>query len=282
MTKVISDDGYPKKLEVVQPVSVTFNVPTESIELPSKGLVYPKDHPLSSGYVMIKHMTAKEEDILTTESFIKNETVLDKFLQSLLVQEGVYLYDFVLGDIDALMVAARIFGYGPIYDGTVQTPSGKSQPTQIDLSELQLKFISEEAVQNNKNEFKFQLPASKVDVVFKLLTNRDEHNLQAEIKRQNKPGNSFVSTATKNSTLSLKYILVEVNGSREKGDIEKFVESMLAYDARALRKYIAEIEPGVNLSVEVTDKETGEPFQTSITLGIGFLWPDAKLQNAYS
>ena len=45
-----------------------FKFPTEEIELPSKGKLYPKDNPLSSGKVEMKYMTAKEEDILTNQS----------------------------------------------------------------------------------------------------------------------------------------------------------------------------------------------------------------------
>ena len=53
--------------------------PTEIIELPSKGLFYPKDNPLSSGKIEMKYMTAREEDILTTPSLIKQGVVLDRF-----------------------------------------------------------------------------------------------------------------------------------------------------------------------------------------------------------
>jgi hypothetical protein len=43
--------------------------PTEMVDLPSKGLFYPESHPLASGKVEMKYMTAKEEDILTNQNF---------------------------------------------------------------------------------------------------------------------------------------------------------------------------------------------------------------------
>ncbi len=64
-----------------------FKLPTETIELPSKGLLYASDNPLSSGTIEMKYMTAKEEDILTNQNYIKNGTVIDKLLQSLIVTE---------------------------------------------------------------------------------------------------------------------------------------------------------------------------------------------------
>ena len=89
--------------------------PTEVIDLPSKGLVYPKEHPLSSGNVEIKYMTAKEEDILTSPNLIEKGIVLDKLLESIIVTEGVKLDDFIMGDKNTLLVSARILGYGKDY-----------------------------------------------------------------------------------------------------------------------------------------------------------------------
>ena len=48
-----------------------FKFPTEVVDLPSKGLLYSADSPLSSGKVEMKYMTAREEDILTNQSYIQ-------------------------------------------------------------------------------------------------------------------------------------------------------------------------------------------------------------------
>ena len=64
--------------------------PTEMVDLPSKGLFYPENHPLASGKVEMKYMTAKEEDILTNKSYIEKGIVIDKLLQSLLVTQFEY------------------------------------------------------------------------------------------------------------------------------------------------------------------------------------------------
>ena len=116
-----------------------FKFPTEEVELPSKGLLYPKDNPLSSGKVEIKYMTAKEEDILTNQSFIQKGTVLDKLLQSLIINKDIKTEDLFVGDKNALFVAARILGYGKEYKVTI---AGKSET--IDLTELENKPINEE------------------------------------------------------------------------------------------------------------------------------------------
>ena len=90
--------------------------PSEIIDLPSGGLLYPKDSPLSSGKVEMKYMTAKEEDILTNQNFIKRGVVIDKLVQSLLIDKSIKYTDLFSGDKNALLVAARILGYGEIYE----------------------------------------------------------------------------------------------------------------------------------------------------------------------
>ena len=169
------DTSYPKKDVTSETESsivtqgdketVGYRIPTEIIDLPSRGLLYPKDSPLHSGTVEIKYMTAKEEDILTTESYIKKGIVIDKFLESLIVTEGIRLDDLLVGDIDAITVAARIFGYGSEYDVHVETPSGKKQREIIDLSEISLKYLDDQFVDTvGLNEFKYELPSSKVNI----------------------------------------------------------------------------------------------------------------------
>ena len=126
-----------------------FNIPTEVIELPSKGLLYPKTSPLSSGKVEMKYMTAKEEDILTNQNLIKSGEVIDKLLQSLIVDKINY-NDLFIGDKNAIMIAARILSYGSSYnfdhDGVRQ---------EIDLSKFETKDLHPDLEKAETNEFSF-------------------------------------------------------------------------------------------------------------------------------
>ena len=67
-----------------------IKIPTEVISLPSKGLLYPKESPLSSGEIEMSYMSAKHEDILTNSNFIRNGTVIDKLLQALIITKINY------------------------------------------------------------------------------------------------------------------------------------------------------------------------------------------------
>ena len=112
-----------------------FTLPTETIELPSKGLLYPKDSELAKGVVEMKYMTAREEDILTNQSYISKGTVIDKLLKSLIVSKIDYK-QLLIGDKNAIMVAARILGYGASYKFTYN-----EEEHEVDLSSLDNKKL---------------------------------------------------------------------------------------------------------------------------------------------
>jgi len=238
-----------------------FKLPTETIELPSKGLLYPEDSELAKGTLEMKYMTAKEEDILTNQSYIKNGTVLDKLMKSLIVSK-INFDDLLIGDKNAIMVSARILGYGSEYSF-----EHNGEPQTIDLSSLENKPLKEELFANRVNEFEFTLPHSKNSVTFKLLTHKDEQDISRELeglKKINKDSSTELSTR-------LKYLITSVEGSREKKDIREFVENyFLAKDSRALREYIKKIQPDVDLTF-FPDRGSD---RISIPIGVSFFWPD--------
>ena len=238
-----------------------LNFPTEVIELPSKGLVYPKDNPLSSGKVEIKYMTAKEEDILTNQSYIQKGNVLDKLLESVLVTK-INIDDLIIGDKNALLIATRILGYGNDY---VVEVNGEKE--NIDLSELENREFDGSTLIEGTNEFAFDLPHSKTPITYKVITGRDEKKIERELaglKKINKNSSPELSTR-------LKYIITSVNGSDDTKDIRNFVDNfLLARDSRALREHIRETQPDVDLNVTL---ESGE--EVKVPIGLNFFWPDA-------
>ena len=133
-------------------IMANYEFPTEVIELPSKGKVYPESNPLSNGRVEIKYMTAKEEDILTSQNLIQQGTVVDKLLESLIVDKSIKIDDMLVGDKNAIMVSARILGYGKKYefeyDGVEQS---------VDLSELEAVDLDFSKFTKGQNEFSFEL-----------------------------------------------------------------------------------------------------------------------------
>jgi hypothetical protein len=249
-----------------------FKFPTEVIDLPSKGLIYPESSPLSSGTVELKYMSAKEEDILTNVNFIEKGIVVDKLLQSLIVSKINY-NDLITGDKNAILVAARILGFGAEYPIEITDKYGKKIPVTINLSELKNKEINESLFVKEKNEFNFILPQSKVTVTFKLLTHGDEQKIEEEIKglKKSRPQESF------DVTTRLKHQIIAINGDSNVEKIRMFVDNMLLVDSRAFRKQVNEISPDLDMVFSYEDSKGDIVEGVSMPMNINFLYPDAEL-----
>jgi len=246
--------------------------PTEIVDLPSKGLLYPKDNPLSSGKVEMKYMTAKEEDILTNINYIKQGTVVDKLLQSMIISK-INTEDLLLGDKDALIMAARILGYGKDYSFKyISEATGAEESATVDLTELKEKELdSSKLINFGVNEFGFEFPHTDNKITFKLLTQGDENKIEKEIqglKKIDPKSSTLMSTR-------LKHMILSLNGDTDQKTIRDFVDNyLLAKDSKELRAYVTEITPGIELKHTVTS-DNGVEEDIIIPLNISFLWPDA-------
>lgn len=245
-----------------------FKLPTETIKLPSKGLVYPKENPLSSGEIEMKYMTAKEEDILTNTNYIQNGTVFDKLFQSMIISKINY-NDLVVGDKDAIVVAARILGYGKKYPIKFRNPNtGVDEDFVVDLTELKQREFNENLF-NNTNEFEYQLPNTGNVLTVKLLTHADEALIDQDIKSQQKIKQS------NEMTTRLKHQIVAVNGNRDKKTIREFVDTaLLAVDSIALRKHIKEVSPGMDMTFTFVGSDGYVQEGVSLPLGVSFFYPE--------
>jgi hypothetical protein len=249
-----------------------LKIPTETVTLPSKGLLYPETSPLAKGEIEMKYMTAKEEDILTNSNYIKNGTVIDKLLQALIITPIDY-NELLVGDKNAILIAARVLGYGKDYTFKYTTKEGREAEATVDLSTLEDKVVDELLFKRGSNEFQFTLPHSGNTVTFKLLTHGDEQKIEAEIKglqRINPNSSSEITTR-------LKYIITSVEGKRDQKDIRDFIDTyLIAKDARALREYYSKVSPDVNMIYKPESEDyTGEGINVPVSLN--FFWPDSGI-----
>ena len=241
-----------------------FSLPTETIELPSKGTFYKEGHPLASGTVEMKYMTAKEEDILTNQNYIKKGVVIDKLLKSLLVTDFDY-GDILVGDKNAIMIAARILSYGKDYAFTYN-----GEQHSVDLSLLDNKKVDHSSLNPETGEFMLALPKSKYEVGIKLLTHSDEQKIEQEVSGLRKINKDNIAEVT----TRLKHLIVSINGSRERADIRKFVDNfLLAKDAKAIRDHYNKIQPDINLKFSY-EGQNGVEQEATIPIGVDFFWPD--------
>ena len=241
--------------------------PTEVIDLPSGGKVYSKDSPLHEGKLELKYMTTREEDILMSENLIKKGVVIDKLLDSLIVTKGVKQQDLVLGDKNAVLVAARILAYGPEYTVEVTNPNDPEQKVEhtFNLTECPFKGMSKD-VDYTDNSFNYTTDIGKTKIKFKLLTGVEEALIEKDLKQSAKYGYST------DITTRLRYTITEVDGDSKPETITEFAQNLLARDSMALRNYIQEISPDIDLTSEI--EIGGETVSVSIPLTVAFFWPD--------
>lgn len=240
--------------------------PTELIDLPSQGKVYPKDSPLSEGKLELKYMTTKEEDILMSENLIKKGVVIDRLLDSLIVSKGVKQESLVLGDKNAVLVAARILAYGPEYTVEVANPNNPQQKVEhtFDLTKCPFKELPKD-IDYSDNTFDFTTPVGKQKIKFKLLTGVEESLIAKDVEQSAKVGyNAEISTR-------LRYMITEVDGDSEQETINEFSQNMLARDSMTLRNLVRDITPDIDLTSEI--EIGGTTVSVSIPLTVEFFWP---------
>lgn len=247
--------------------------PTEIIDLPSGGKVYPTSNPLSKGQIEIKYMTAREEDILASQNLIKKGVVLDKLFESVIVDSSININDIIIGDKNAILLATRMLGYGPIYKVEVTDPfTLENQKVDIDLSKIQIKEVDMNLL-NSENRYEFTLPTSKSKITFKLLTHGDELDINSELKTLQKLSGKKDGPSQEIST-RLRYMIQEVDGNNDRGFINNWVKNnLLALDSRALRDYVQTISPGLDLKFNFISDITGEEEALDIPFGVSFFYP---------
>ena len=241
--------------------------PSEVIDLPSEGRLYPKDSPLSNGKIEIKYMTAKEEDILTSANLIKKGVVIDRLLDSLILTNGVKVEDLILGDKNAVMVAARILAYGPEYICDVTNPNTGEVSTQtFNLADCPFKKLPKDITEN---KFETTLPVSKKKITFKILTGKDEVDINKDLQASKKLGSVSPELTTR-----LRYMITSVEGDESQSTISNIAVNMLARDSMYLRGEMKKITPDIELEQEI--EIGGDTVKVDIPMTVGFFWPDTE------
>lgn len=254
-----------------QAVKQENTFPSEIINLPSKGWFYPENTPLATGQLELKVMTAREEDILTSKNLIQKGVVLDKLLESLIVEKAIDPREMLNCDRNSAFLAIRRMAYGDEYKANIKCPScGTDNAVTIDLGKMDNKPFEFDNYSKGKNEFEFQLPISKKVVTFRLLNKKDEDAIDADLKALQK-----ISTEVSSEiTTRLKHVIVALDGSPDKGAIRKFVDEMRAGDSLALRNHIRNMTPEVDMNFDFQCSSCGIERREDVPLGVSFFWPN--------
>lgn len=263
--------------------ALNFVTPVEVVELPSRGLFYSENHPLRGKQSLeIKQMTAKEEDILTNKSFIKKGIVIDKLVESLLIDKTIPVSSLLVGDKNAIMVAARIAAYGPEYDVVVNCLECASKnQIGINLEEITIKDVAkidEIVAQNDKlkhdrladGNIVIKLPKTGWTVTCKLLNGDDERRVMGYLEAKKK-----ISPADNEITISeqLNFIIHNINGVTDRASLREAISFMPAFDAKHLRTTYAKLIPNVAIEKNFTCVACSNEQDLEVPFTQEFFWP---------
>jgi len=247
-----------------------WEVPVETVPIPSRGILYNPDSQLyKKETIKIKAMTAREEDILTSNALIKEGTAIDYLISSCVVEENIDALDLVLGDKNALMVSIRITGYGKNYKIKPTCENcAKMSEINFDLSELGIKRLKLDPVEAGKNEFNFELPVTKKNVIFKFLTSHDDRERDRKQK--------FWKDKFKVENYVTSYLeasIISIDGITDKNKISHFIKNMPAFDSKSLRSFIKENEPGIDMSHQFACHHCQHVNKANLAITPEFFWP---------
>ena len=253
-----------------QPFS--FVVPSEFVQLPSKGRFYPPGHPLhNQEMIEVKQMTAKEEDILTSRSLLKQGVAIDRVLQSIVIDPRIDVSSLLVGDRNAIVVSCRVSGYGNEYTTSITCPSCEAiNDYTFDLNEATItNGVLEGVTQNGDGTFNTVLPKSNLSVDFRLLTGRDEKFLTQGQTTKNK------NKADRLITSQLRGILVSVNDNDTAEALNYVANNLPSMDSKYLREVYKNVQPNVDLPQHYQCEECGFQKDMEVPLTADFFWPNS-------
>jgi len=255
--------------------SFSFVTPTEFVELPSKGEFYPEGHPLHGvETVEIRHMTAKDEDILTSKTLLKKGVALDRMIKNLMVDKRVDIESLLVGDKNAIIVTARKSGYGSDYSTNVTCPScGTHQVASFDLDETEVTDVriyeTLPSVTRDGNYFDIELPRSMVTVRTRMLTGVDEARIARNQRMAKKNGVNTEQTLTG----QFRNFIVAVNGDTTQRSIATFIDNMPAADSRFLRTVYKTITPNIDMNMTFECNTCDYDSVMEVPFTADFFWP---------
>lgn len=251
----------------------SFVTPTEFVELPSKGQFYPSDHPLHGvDTIEIKHMTAKEEDILTSEALLRNGTALDRLLASVILNKQIRPDSLLIGDKNAVLIASRETGFGPWYSAALNCPSCNALNEQeFSLAEktIESSVLPENVTLLENGNFLMDVNEYDLTVEIRLLTGADEGRITKILENRKK---HKLSGAT--VTQMLQSIVAAVNGIEDAVVIQQFVDAVPASLSRKIRSTYDSVMPNIKIFGEFTCDNCSHSERMEVPMTVSFFWPE--------
>jgi len=251
-----------------------FKVPTDFVQLPSGGKVYPiNSHLHNVKELELRHLTAADEDILTSRSLLRSGKAIDAVIGACLSDKRINVEELLSGDKNAIVTFLRVSGYGSDYEVEMDCPGcGETTKHIFDLSNLQMKTLDIEPAVAGDNRFTFQLPQTEINVEFRFLNSLQDKEIADAQEKMKKRTQSPID---RNVTTRLKNVIIAIEGNSDQGYINQFVDNMNVKDSRAIRKYMETNTPDLDMNQDFECVHCGHRGEVEIPITVGFFWPEA-------
>ena len=269
------DGGSESPAASALPNPMDFVAPTEHVELPSQGQGYPEGHPLcGEETVEIRFMTAKDEDILTSRSLLKKGLAIERLLSSLIYDQRIDAKSLLVGDRNAIIIAARRSAYGNIYSTKATCPNCTTvTPHDFDLNKAVVTSIEDledvGITKTDRGTFVCWLPKTEFKVEIRLLKGQDEVEMVAKAQKQNKK-----NSPERNVSDQLKRFIVSVNDFDTPKVINHVVENLTAVDSKYLRGVYRQCSPNIQIIDDFSCPACGYEQELEVPFGADFFWPE--------
>lgn len=257
MTNRISDSQFAEIAKQKYETEKLNKIPGVVIDLPSKGLVYPKSSVLRNGSVEIRYMTAYDEDILTNKNYIDNGILFEKLLESVIITPGVQVKELIDADKEWLIIMIRATSYEAEYPVSVTTPDDQTITANVNLYNLKFKSFTLQSDDAGLFEFKTN---SRDILKFRFIPS------------------SLMKTIPTDHAISyiLNNTIMQVNDITDKSKISEWIRfEFLRKDSSEFRKYMQLHVPKINLEYEftyTTQEGKQESFLAGFQIGSDFFW----------
>lgn len=240
-----------------------WDAPYDLVPLPSKGKLYKGVRDV----IKVSYMTGSDENILTSPNLVQSGKFLEVLIRRNLLEPNLDYRMLHTGDRNAIMIWLRSTAFGHMYPISIYNSKGEVEEIEFDLSTL--KFIALGAEPDSDGLFDFSCPVSGDAIKFRFLTVGDEEDIEDMLSKDTENGIEI----NNRSTYTLQRQVVSVNGNNDRERVRSYVQNMRMGDIKAFRKYVDNIESGIDLNVQIRTSG-GESITTFLPINVNFFWPD--------
>ena len=244
-------------------------VPSFYVDLPSKGYFYPKDHPLhNKTKIEIKEMTAREEEILSSQEYSKAGTAIDKFLDSVIVNLDIDPSSILLADRAAVIYESRKMAYGDVLQlKSYECPECNAKQK----IKTRANFVNVEKDRNQFKDFSIINEDGKLEFTLSNGSVLEFWPVDISVEDQivkyisDNPETSFIH-------LLLKTTIYSYDGDTDKDAIKERLLDIPAKDSRRIRQVYQQMLPEARAEVDIECSKCSHVNTSEVPLNADWFW----------